>query len=285
MRLVLFDIDGTLVSDGGAAREAYAYALEAVYGYRTELRRYDFSGRTDPQITHMVLGDAGLSAEEIDAAMPRLWEHYLAALERAAPGRVRVLPGVLPLLEVLGADERVMLGLVTGNIERGARVKLTNATPHPPLRGTPRPASLAQGKLFSPQAGRKTLDIECPSSASAGEGGPDAERSEAEGPGEGRSLNDFFPFGAFGSDSPRREELPPIAVERASRLNGHRFKGRDVVIIGDSIYDVRCGVPHSATTIAIASGKTAAATLLGENPDHFFASAEEHDALLAAIIG
>ena len=262
MRLVLFDIDGTLVSDGGAAREAYAFALEKVYGYCTDLRRYDFSGRTDPQITHMVLGDAGLPAEEIDAAMPRLWEHYVAALERAAPGRVRVLPGVLALLETLAANERVMLGLLTGNIEAGARVKLTNATHHPPLRGTLRLVSLAQGRLFSPQAGRRTLDI-----------------------GEGRSLNDFFPFGAFGSDSPRREELPPIAVERASRLNGHRFQARDVVIIGDSIYDIRCGVPHSATTIAIASGKTATETLLAENPDHFFASAEDHDALLAAIIG
>src|SRR5437016_621950 len=94
LRLVLFDIDGTLIADGGAARQAYAHALQAVYGYRTNLRRYDFSGRTDPQITHMVLGDAGLSTEEIDAAMPRLWEHYLAALERSAPGRVRELPGV-----------------------------------------------------------------------------------------------------------------------------------------------------------------------------------------------
>src|SRR5882724_12600493 len=64
MRLVLFDIDGTLISDGGAAREAYAFALHKVYGYRTELRRYDFSGRTDPQVTHMVLGDDGLSPRE-----------------------------------------------------------------------------------------------------------------------------------------------------------------------------------------------------------------------------
>jgi phosphoglycolate phosphatase-like HAD superfamily hydrolase len=226
MRLVLFDIDGTLITDGGAAREAYAVALDAVYGYRADLRRYDFSGRTDPQITHMVLGDAGFAPAEIDAAMPRLWEHYLAALERAAPGRVRVLPGVPALLEVLAADGRVMLGLLTGNIERGARVKLGSA-----------------------------------------------------------ALNEFFPFGAFGSDSARREDLPPIAVERASRLNGHRFSGRDVVIIGDSIYDIRCGVPHAATTIAVASGKTPAETLRAEKPHHFFDSAEELEPLLAAIIG
>jgi phosphoglycolate phosphatase-like HAD superfamily hydrolase len=139
---------------------------------------------------------------------------------------VRELPGVRALLERLASDRRVVLGLLTGNIERGARVKLGNA-----------------------------------------------------------ALSDFFPFGAFGSDAARREDLPPIAVERASRFAGHHFRGRDVVIIGDSIHDVRCGVPHAATTIAIASGKTAAETLLAENPDHLFASAEEHEALLAAIIG
>jgi phosphoglycolate phosphatase len=97
-------------------------------------------------------------------------------------------------------------------------------------------------------------------------------------------MNDFFSFGAFGSDSARREELPPIAVDRAERLNGLRFHGRDVVIIGDSIHDVRCGVPHSATTIAIASGNTPAAKLRAENPHHFFDSAEERDGLLRAIL-
>ena len=224
MRLALFDIDGTLVTDGGAAREAYASALAAVYGLRADLRRYDFSGRTDPQITHMVLGDAGFSADAIDAAMPRLWEHYLDALERSAPGRVRVLAGVPALLDALAGDGRVILGLLTGNIERGARIKLGNA-----------------------------------------------------------SLNDYFPFGAFGSDSADRELLPPIAVERASRIERYRFAARDVVIIGDSIYDIRCGVPHDATTIAIASGKTPAEILRAENPHYLFATAEDTKTIVQAI--
>jgi len=224
-RLVLFDIDGTLITDGGAAREAFASALDAVFDYRGDHRPYDFSGRTDPQIAHMVLGGAGVAEIEIDAAMPRLWEHYLAALTRTAPGRVRELPGIRALLDALRADARVILGLLTGNIEPGARIKLG-----------------------------------------------------------GVSLNDYFPFGAFGSDSPRRDELPPVAVERASRFSGHRFRGRDVVIIGDSVYDVRCGVPHDATSIAIASGKTPAEKLRAENPHHFFESAEDLDGLLKAIL-
>jgi phosphoglycolate phosphatase len=226
MRLALFDIDGTLLADHGAAREAYGEALEGVYGFRGELRRYDFSGRTDPQITHMVLGDFGLSRPEIEAAMPRLWERYLAALARNAPGRVRVLPGVLELLDALRHEPGVVVGLLTGNIEPGARLKLGAA-----------------------------------------------------------ALNDYFPFGAFGSDSEDRAELPPVAVERASAAVGHRFHLRDVVIIGDSIYDVRCGVPHGATTIAIASGKTTAETLRAEKPHHFFLTAEDRQGLLEAIAG
>jgi len=225
VRLVLFDIDGTLLTDGGAAREAYGHALDAVYGYRGDLRRYDFSGRTDPQITHMVLRDVGLSAADIDAKMDALWEVYLASLAQSS-SRVRELPGVRPLLDALAADSRVMLALLTGNIEPGARIKLGGA-----------------------------------------------------------SLNDYFPFGAFGSDSPRREELPPIAVARAAERSGIAFTGRDVVIIGDSIYDVRCGVPHDATTIAIASGKTSAEKLRAEKPDHLFESAEEMEGLLMAIVG
>ena len=209
-KLVLFDIDGTLISDGGASREAFASALAEVFGFSGELRRYDFSGRTDPQITHMVLRDAGWSEREVDERMPRLWQHYIASLERHERARVRELPGVRALLDRL--RRVVTLGLLTGNIEPGARLKLS-----------------------------------------------------------GPKFNEYFPFGAFGSDSPNRNDLLPIAVRRS----GGNFATRDVVIIGDSIYDVRCGIPHSATTIAIASGKTPADKLRAENPDYFFESAED----------
>jgi phosphoglycolate phosphatase-like HAD superfamily hydrolase len=226
MKLVLFDIDGTLITDGGAARSAYGAALARVYGYDGDLTRYDFSGRTDPQITSMVLHDFGLSGDDIRSRIDDLWDTYLAGLaENATDDRVRELPGVRALIDALASREDILLGLLTGNIERGARIKLA-----PP------------------------------------------------------DLNRYFSFGAFGSDSADREALPPIAVERASRLDGHRFAGRDVVIIGDSIYDVRCGVPHGATTIAIASGKTSGERLRAENPHYFFNSAEELAAILNAVL-
>jgi phosphoglycolate phosphatase len=223
-RLVLFDIDGTLVTDDGAAREAFAKGLADVYDFHGDVRRYDFSGRTDPQIARMILADAGWSESDVDSRLPSLWQHYLGGLARNAPGRVRLLPGVGALLDAVHAAGHLTLGLLTGNIEPGARLKL--------------------GAI---------------------------------------GLNAFFAFGAFGSDSPRREELPPIAVERAARVSGRAFRASEVVIIGDSIYDVRCGVPHGATTIAIASGKTSAETLRAENPDYFFDSAEQLEGILRAI--
>lgn len=227
MRLVLFDIDGTLITDRGAARDAFGAALEAVYDYDGDLSRYDFSGRTDPQIARMVLRDHGLSDETIDGRMPRLWEIYLAGLDRNITGdRVRALPGIRELVAALHDRDDVVLALLTGNIEPGARLKLGGA-----------------------------------------------------------ALNGYFPFGAFGSDSADRNELPPVAVRRASEICGRRFEGKDVVIIGDSIYDVRCGVPYGATTIAVASGKTPAETLRAENPRHFFESAEDLGAMLDAILG
>jgi len=223
-RLVLFYIDGTLITDDGAAREAFADALAEVYGFRGDVGHYDFSGRTDPQIARMILHDDGWTESDVDTRLPALWDHYLGGVARNAPGRVRALPGVRALLDAVRNDERMTVALLTGNIEPGARLKL--------------------GAI---------------------------------------GLNEFFPFGAFGSDSPRREELPPIAVERAARISGHTFRGTEVVIIGDSIYDVRCGVPHGATTIAIASGKTPAQKLKAENPTYFFDSAEDVERIVAAI--
>jgi phosphoglycolate phosphatase len=226
MKLVLFDIDGTLLTDRGASREAFGEALRAVYGYDGDLARYDFSGRTDPQITHMVLKDAGLAAEDVEAELPRLWDRYLAGLARnATPERVRVMPGMRELVAALHEHADVALALLTGNIERGARLKLGGAM-----------------------------------------------------------LNDYFSFGAFGSDSADRTALPPVAIRRASEQLGMHFQGSDVVIIGDSIYDVRCGVPYDATTIAVASGKTPAAVLRAENPRHFFDDASDFNAVMDAIL-
>src|SRR5690349_11259212 len=101
-RLVLFDIDGTLLTAGGAGRRAIRDALIAVYGETGPIDGYGFGGRTDPEIAHALLSAAGWKAEAIEAELPRFWEIYLRGLRRAvdeAPHAVRALPGVPALLE------------------------------------------------------------------------------------------------------------------------------------------------------------------------------------------
>lgn len=122
--LLLFDIDGTLIR-GGPAKEAFHEGLIAAYGTVGDIDGVPFSGKTDRQIARELLRGAGLSDIQIDAGLPMLIETYLAGLEARLPQTpVTVLPGVFQLMEELAGRPDVALGLVTGNVEGGARLKL-----------------------------------------------------------------------------------------------------------------------------------------------------------------
>ena len=130
-RLVLFDIDGTLLSADGAPRRAFHRAMLEVYGTAGPIATHRFDGKTDPQIARELLSAAGLSAAIVDQGLDSLWTAYLRELciEFAHPShRTTVLPGIL---ELLGALEQraqdVVLGLLTGNIQPGASLKLASA--------------------------------------------------------------------------------------------------------------------------------------------------------------
>jgi phosphoglycolate phosphatase-like HAD superfamily hydrolase len=127
VRLFLFDIDGTLVTARGAGREAFVRALEAVYGTAGAADDgYDFRGKTDPRILHDLLTAAGRSPAEIAEGASRFYARYVEELAaRIGDGRrVTVLPGIAELVAALSAREDALVGLLTGNIEGGARVKL-----------------------------------------------------------------------------------------------------------------------------------------------------------------
>ena len=123
-RLILFDVDGTLVR-GGPAREAFEVALEASFGTAGAIDGHDFSGKTDPQIARELLVGDGLNPDQVEEGFPRLWVRYLAELKaRLAVAPMEILPGVGGLLEELEEAQWAALGLVTGNISSGARLKL-----------------------------------------------------------------------------------------------------------------------------------------------------------------
>jgi phosphoglycolate phosphatase-like HAD superfamily hydrolase len=123
-RLLLFDIDGTLVW-GGPAKKAFELAMESVFGTAGPIVGHDFSGKTDPQIARELLQLEGLADHVIEAGFVRLWREYLGELEsRLTQMPMTVLPGVRALLGLLDSMDGVALGLLTGNIAAGAHLKL-----------------------------------------------------------------------------------------------------------------------------------------------------------------
>ncbi len=152
-RLALFDIDCTLIDAHGAGGRAILQAIRDVYGVGGELGDYSFHGRTDPgiirdlaglwgagasdagiawqdgrtqpQLVHELAEGLGMSSVAVDERLQACLDRYVEVLgDEVAAGVMEVLPGVRELVTALAADRRVLVGLVTGNIEAGARIKL-----------------------------------------------------------------------------------------------------------------------------------------------------------------
>ena len=126
MKLVLFDIDGTLISARGAGRRAMRVAFERVFGTAGGIDRYDLRGRTDTRIVHDVMSAEGWEPARVKERLDEFFEVYVGGLTtEIGDGRhVITLPGVAAVIERLDHSGAAVLGLVTGNIEAGARVKL-----------------------------------------------------------------------------------------------------------------------------------------------------------------
>lgn len=128
-RLVLFDIDGTLLHSHGAGRRAMEAALIDAFGTKGP-HAYRYDGKTDRQIVRDLMRAEGFADAVIDARMPQVLDTYVAGLQReiASPDtRVEALTGVVELLDALVHRAHCVVGLLTGNLEPGAQHKLTAA--------------------------------------------------------------------------------------------------------------------------------------------------------------
>ena len=128
--IALFDIDGTLLRAGGAGRKSVERALAELIGRdldATSLEAVDFAGRTDPWIVAQALEHYGVESDQrlIDRVLDRYLEHLPHELEKTS--KFEVLPGVRALLTTLIHELGLTLGIGTGNVERGAFVKLRHA--------------------------------------------------------------------------------------------------------------------------------------------------------------
>ncbi|MGJ3239376.1 MAG: HAD family hydrolase [Anaerolineae bacterium] len=133
-KLLLFDIDGTLLMSKGATREAKALAMEEVFGTAGDVRTHAFGGKTDWQILREVLAPHGVNGLQIGQKMP-IFERIFAEKLRAiiANFNVQALPGTQDLLAYLDQRDDTMLGLVTGNTSRTAPIKLKAAKFNPAM--------------------------------------------------------------------------------------------------------------------------------------------------------
>jgi len=125
IKLILFDIDGTLVLTGGAGGRAMAIAIAEVFGIRDGFENIPMNGRTDTWIINQVTARHGIDNDA--ASMQRFHDVYIQHLTREVtlPGpRKGIMPGVRPLLDSLATRSDACSALLTGNLQAGARVKL-----------------------------------------------------------------------------------------------------------------------------------------------------------------
>jgi phosphoglycolate phosphatase len=251
VRLLLFDVDGTLVMTGGAAVRAMNAAFEEVFGVRGAFAGVSLAGRTDGAILADALARAFPSpasaaaaggtavSQPIDGAVARYKSAYFARFaeeilkpvpfDQARPSWARfkgVYPGVRELLDALLPRPDVFLGLLTGNYAQGARIKLT---------------------YFD--------------------------------------LWRYFTCGAFADDSLDRPALVPVAIERAKAAGCPPVAPRDVVIIGDTPLDVACARAAGVSSVAVATGGFSTDTLRAAGADVVFDTFANTNAVVRCLAG
>jgi len=126
MKLLLFDIDGTLMLSGGAGRRAIDRAFFEIHGVRGAFGNIVPDGNTDPTIFREIFANHGLEVRDESSAFAEVATRYGFHMrdEMARSEGARLMPGVTPLLELLEQRTDIHLGLLTGNFETTARIKL-----------------------------------------------------------------------------------------------------------------------------------------------------------------
>ncbi|MDF1519644.1 MAG: HAD family hydrolase [Brevefilum sp.] len=133
-KVLLFDIDGTLLEPAGIGRLCCQRALEDVLGFSVPTDGVAMAGRTDWGIVNDLLVHAGLEEPEVEAQRDKVFDALSRHIAAAAPSsKMHILPGVKSLLNHLEKDARFILGLVTGNVQKTVVHKLQAVSIDPGL--------------------------------------------------------------------------------------------------------------------------------------------------------
>jgi len=225
MKLVIFDLDQTLVDFISVHDEATLRLFRQFFGVDARLTEIDFAGRSLLDNFAELANQKGVSKERVRENARELVESYERFFGESLPEDApkHILPGAKELLEALSQTDN-LIALYTGDSE-GIVKRVFQAT----------------------------------------------------------GLGKYFKFSVYGTEAKSRADMVRLALDRAEKLAGKRFKDKDIVIIGDSIRDVECGKEFNALTIAVATGFHSREQLLATGPDYLFNSLEDYRKVLEAI--
>jgi phosphoglycolate phosphatase-like HAD superfamily hydrolase len=208
IRLVLFDIDGTLVHTGRAGSRAFGKTMASEFNAPESVEKVRFGGRTDPSLARELFGHNRIPPTPEN--FNRFFESYVFWLDHlVANSNGEICRGVPEFIRDLRAlPNPPMPGLLTGNIRLGAEIKLRRY-----------------------------------------------------------GLWEFFETGGFADDSEDRNHIAVAALARGRRLLGGNLRGEEILVVGDTPHDVRCGKHIGAKVLAVATGGAMLEELQNHQPD------------------
>jgi phosphoglycolate phosphatase len=208
VKLILFDIDGTLVHTGHAGTQAFKKTFATEFDLHHGAEKMKFAGRTDVSLVREFFKIHALP--ETPEHFMQFFERYVFYLDHVlAHTDGKVCHGVPEFIRDLQAlPNPPVLGLLTGNIQLGAELKL---------------------RRFG--------------------------------------LWEHFHFGGFADDHEERDHIAAAALERAKRVLGKNLKPQEIVVIGDTQFDIRCGKFIGAKVLAVATGGATLEELKKHKPD------------------
>ncbi len=208
VRLVLFDVDGTLVHTGRAGTQAFAKTFATAFNAPDGVEKISFAGRTDVNLVREFFGLHGILATPEN--FERFFERYVFWLDQMVAhshdGPCRGVPEFLDGLRALPRPP--LLGLLTGNIRLGAEIKLRHY-----------------------------------------------------------QLWEIFETGAFADDSEDRNQIAVAALKRGRRVLGKDLQPDEILVVGDTPFDIRCGKFIGAKVLAVATGGATLDELKRHQPD------------------
>jgi phosphoglycolate phosphatase-like HAD superfamily hydrolase len=225
VKLVIFDLDQTLVDFISVHEEAARELFLKFFGVEARLTDIDFAGKSLTDIFLELARLKGIPEGRVSEIGRELLENYERIFGEKLPRDTsnHILPGARRLLEELSKTENFVV-LYTGD-SAGIVDRVLSAT----------------------------------------------------------GLGKYFRFSVHGTEAENRVGMVKLAVERAENIAGRKFRGKDVVIIGDSVRDVESGKQLNATTIAVATGFHSEEQLSASRPDYLFRNLKNYRKVLQAI--